>query len=353
MSKKIMNRQFKIPRFSFMPRCCCIIFCALCSVVNIKAQDIHFSQFFEAPLLRNPSLAGIYTGDIRIQAVYRDQWNSVTNAYKTGSLNGEYKMPVGKADDFLTVGGQLLYDRAGTIGWTSVHLLPALNYHKALSADRNRYLSLGFMGGFVQRRFDPAKMTTNSQYDGNGSGENLLNTSYSYLDGSVGMSYNSNLNENPDNNFFIGAAYHHFNRPNNSFYRNANIELNPKWVFSGGIKFAVSDYAYMTLQADHSRQGYFSETVGGGMYGLKIGGDPAKPDYTLHAGAFLRWNDALIPVVKLDYSPFSFALSYDVNISKLKTSSYGRGGFELSLSYIGFLDRSSKSTLNSILCPRF
>ena len=46
------------------------------------AQDIHFSQFFEAPLLRNPSLAGIYTGDIRVQAVYRDQWNSITNAYK-------------------------------------------------------------------------------------------------------------------------------------------------------------------------------------------------------------------------------------------------------------------------------
>ncbi len=58
------------------------------------SQDLHFSQFFEAPLLRNPSLAGIFTGDYRIQGVYRDQWNSFTNAYKTGSFNGEYKMPV-------------------------------------------------------------------------------------------------------------------------------------------------------------------------------------------------------------------------------------------------------------------
>jgi len=31
------------------------------------AQDLAFSQFFEAPLLRNPSLAGIFTGDYRIQ----------------------------------------------------------------------------------------------------------------------------------------------------------------------------------------------------------------------------------------------------------------------------------------------
>ncbi|MBL7743890.1 MAG: PorP/SprF family type IX secretion system membrane protein [Chitinophagaceae bacterium] len=332
-----------------------IAFASYCSLISLSviSQDIHFSQFFEAPLLRNPSLAGIYTGDIRVQAVYRDQWNSVTNAYKTGSLNGEFKKPIGKADDFITLGMQILYDRAGTIGWTSVHALPALNYHKSLSADRNRYLSLGFMGGVVQRSFDVSKMTTNSQYDGTGLGENITNSQYIYLDGSVGMSYNSNLNDNPNNNFFLGAAYHHFNRPNNSFYRNPNIELHPKWVFSGGLRFGAGDYAYVTLQADHSRQGGFSETIGGALYGLKVGGDPADPDYVIHGGAFLRWNDALVPVIKLDYMPYSFSFSYDVNISKLKPSSYGRGGFELSLSYIGFLNRDDRSTLNSTLCPRF
>lgn len=318
-----------------------------------QAQDIHFSQFFEAPLLRNPSLAGIYTGDIRVQGVYRDQWSSVTNAYKTGSLNAEYKMAVGKGDDFMSLGLQMLYDRAGTIGWVSTHVMPALNYHKSLSSEHNRYLSLGFMGGFVQRHFDRSKMTTNSQYDGMGDGETLTNTAYSYLDGSVGMSYNSSLKDDPEDNFYIGAAYHHFNRPNNSFYRDPAIELSPKWVFSGGIRFGVSEYAYMTLQADHSRQGDYSEIVAGGMYGIKLGGDPDKPDYTVHAGAFLRWQDALIPVIKFDYAPFSVALSYDVNISKLKQSSYGRGGIELSVSYIGFLKRPDRSTLNSILCPRF
>ena len=318
----------------------------------MNAQDIHFSQFFEAPLLRNPALAGLFKGDIRVQAVYRDQWNSVTNAYKTGSMNAEYKMPVGKGDDFVTTGIQLLYDKAGTIGWTSAHILPALNYHKSLSSERNRYLSLGFMGGVVQRRFDRSKMTTNSQYDGLGDGESIANPQYTYLDGSVGLSYNSDLNDNPDNNFFLGAAYHHFNRPSTSFYRNAGIELNPKWVFSGGLRFGVSDYAYVTIQADHSMQGSYAETVAGAMYGLKLGANSEDPDYVIHLGSFLRWNDALIPVVKLDYNPFSIAISYDVNISKLKPSSYGRGGFEMSVSYIGFL-RMDKSSQNSIRCPRF
>ncbi|MBL0132027.1 MAG: type IX secretion system membrane protein PorP/SprF [Chitinophagaceae bacterium] len=150
----------------------------LCSGNKVFSQDIHFSQFFETPLWRNPSLAGIFSGDVRVQAVYRDQWNSVTNAYKTGSFNSEYKMPVGKGDDFVTTGLQILYDKAGTIGWTSTHVLPVLNYHKSLSTDHNRYLSLGFMGGWVQRRFDPSKVTTNSQYDNGGLGENFSKSQY-------------------------------------------------------------------------------------------------------------------------------------------------------------------------------
>lgn len=327
-----------------------LLIAALSKWLEASSQDIHFSQFFEAPLWRNPSLAGIFTGDIRVQTVYRDQWNSVTNAYRTGSINAEYKMPVGKGDDFFTTGMQILYDRAGSIGWTSSHILPALNYHKSLSSDRNRYLSLGFMGGWVQRRFDPSKVTTNSQYDNGGLGENFSNTQFSYLDGSVGMSYNSNLSFNPANNFFVGAAYHHLNKPNQSFfYQNANLELNPKWVFSAGLKLGVSDYAYMTIQADHSIQGGSAETVVGAMYGLKLGDDQVNPIYTIHAGGFLRWNDAVIPVIKLDYTPFSIALSYDANISKLKPSSYGRGGMELSVSYTGF--RKSKGEY--LLCPKF
>jgi len=317
--------------------------------ISLKAQDIHFSQFFETPLWRNPSLAGIYNGDIRVQAVYRDQWNSVTNAYKTGSLNAEFKMPIGRNNDFITTGLQVLYDKAGTIGWSTTHVLPVLNYHKSLSNERNQYLSLGFMGGWVQRRFDPSKVTTNSQYDNGGLGENFTNTQYNYVDGSVGMSYNSVIGDNVNNNFFAGAAYHHFTRPDKSFFKNAGTELNPKWVFSAGLRFGVTDFAYMTIQADQTMQGEFKETVGGAMCGLKIGKDADNPAYTLHAGAFLRWDDALIPVVKLDYNPFSVAISYDVNVSKLKTSSYGRGGFELSISYIGF----RKNKEEYLLCPRF
>jgi type IX secretion system PorP/SprF family membrane protein len=321
------------------------------------SQDIHFSQFFEAPLLRNPSLAGIFTGDIRVQGVYRDQWRSFTNAYRSGSFNAEYKMPVGRGDDFITAGLQVLYDKAGSAGLTSTHGLPALNYHKSLSSEKVMYLSVGFMGGIVQKRIDRSKITTDNQYDGTGfnpslaDGESFSGSNFNYADGSVGASFNTTFGIDQQNSLFLGGAYHHFHRPRNTFYRTSASALNPKYVFSAGVKFTIDDYTFFSLQADQSKQGHFHETIAGAMYSVKFG-QPDVPDYTLHAGAFLRWKDALIPVLKIDYNPFSVAVSYDVNVSQLKTASQGRGGFELSVSYIGFLDRDNSSR-NKMLCPKF
>ena len=143
-----------------------ILLIALLQQTTADSQDIHFSQMFETPLLRNPALAGIFSGDLRVQSVYRSQYNAVANAYQTGSANIEYKSLLGRSDDYLTIGAQLIYDRAGAVALTSTHILPALNYHKSLSNERSQYLSLGVMAGYVQRRIDPSKITTNSQYDG-------------------------------------------------------------------------------------------------------------------------------------------------------------------------------------------
>ena len=323
-----------------------------------QSQDIHFSQIFETPLLRNPALAGLFTGDVRIQSVYRSQWNSVTDAYKTGSLNGEFKLKVGQADDFITIGGQILYDKAGTVALTSTHILPALNYHKSLSADRNSYLSLGVMGGWVQRSIDRSKMTTNSQFDGSGyngtlsTGETFNKSSYSYFDGSVGMSFNNQLGENEDNNVFVGLAYHHFNRPSKlSFYSTNKYEMMAKWVGSAGIRMNMTDNSFFTIQADYSKQGTYSETVAGALYSIKLGEDE-NSRYRIHGGAYLRWKDALIPVVKLEFNPIAVAFSYDANISQLKTASTGRGGYEVSLTYQKFADRFNSSK-EAIRCPRF
>ncbi len=214
------------------------------------------------------------------------------------------------------------------------------------------------MGGYVQRRIDRSKITTNNEFDGSGynpslgDGETLTKFSYHYWDGSVGLSFNSSIAGSATDYYFIGLAYHHFNRPKNSFYQNPPVELNPKFVFSGGVRLSVNEVSYITLQSDYSKQGNYNETIGGITYSRKIGDDYSNPLYTIHFGGYLRWKDAFVPVLKLDYVPFSVAFSYDVNISELKAASQYRGGFEISFTYAGFLDRNN-STKNAVLCPKF
>ena len=337
-----------------------LLYCVLVllSWIPAKSQDIHFSQFFETPLLRNPALAGLFTGDLRLQSVYKTQWKTVSTAYQTVSLNGEYKLAVGKTEDFVTIGGQIVYDRAGAAALTATQILPAFNYHKSLSENRNSYLSVGFMAGIVQRSVDRSKITTNSQFNGtsyNGGlsdGESFAKSAYHYFDGTVGMSFNTQLSENKDDNMYLGVAYHHFNTaPNISFYSNSTLEMVAKWVYSGGVKISTADNSYITLEADHSKQGVYTENIASIIYSHKLD-DSDAPKYLIHGGMVVRWKDAVIPVIKMETKPLSISLSYDINISKLAASTTGRGGFELGISYQKYINRDNSSK-EAIRCPRF
>lgn len=316
------------------------------------AQDLHFSQFHEAPLTRNPALAGLFSGDYRVQGVYRNQWNSISFPYQTGSLNAEYKNALANGDDYLTLGFQMLYDRAGTVALSTAQLLPAVNFHKSLSQDRNTYLSFGMMAGAVSRRLDRSKVTTNSQFDGfdyNGSlpdGENFT-AGYTFFDASAGMSLYSTLGEDEQHQFFIGGALHHFTKPVNAFYR--NINHLPKWVLSAGFKLNIGPVSYVTFQHDAMIQTPYRQQLSGALYSHLL--DPENPEgQTISLGSMIRWGDAIIPMVKFDLKPLSLGFSYDVTVGKLASIARGKGGFEISLSYTGFRN-SDRSARYATRCP--
>lgn len=318
------------------------IFSCLCtgSISVVSGQDVQFSQFDAAPLWRNPALMGHFKGEIRAQSVYRSQWASLGDAFQTISASVDYKRQLGQRKDFLSVGLQLLNDKAGFASLTTTNILPAIAYHKSLNDERNRYLTLGFMGGYVQRRFDVSKARTNAGFDGTPD-EDFNNNSYQYWDGSVGMVYNSAYGTSTDNNYYIGVAYHHFNKPKNTFFKSDTIVLQPRIALNVGVNYRITDYSYLSLQGDFFRQGSFEQFVFGGIYHTRFGTEFDNPEYTFGVGAYIRWNDAFIPVVKLDYKQMLIGLSYDANISPLKTATQGRGGFELSLGYKGFLSEFS------------
>ena len=82
---------------------------------------------------------------------------------------------------------------------------------------------------------------------------------------------------------------------------------------------------------------------------LNVNQDESAPT-NLYLGSWIRFGDAIIPYVGLEFGEFHIGATYDVNISSLKPASNMRGGAEFSLIYIKkHVDPNAKK-LN---CPIF
>lgn len=343
-----------------------LLFIACQLVSTVFSQDVGFSQFYDQPLLRNPALAGIFTGDIRLTASYRNQWQSVTVPYRSFGLSSEIKMPANiTPDDNVTIGLQLIRDIAGTSEFSTMQILPAVNYSLPLSAESNSYLSLAFMGGLMQQRFDPTKLVLNDQFLSGSNGSFSIqpfsrqvfnNTSVNYFDFSAGLSYNGVIRDDID--YFIGVGMFHLTKPKVGFYEGNTITLNKKLALNIGLAAPTSETDQFIFYADYFKQ--FKERftpVGistfqtGIMFShdLFVLGDIQQ---TITGGLLYRLNDAIIPVIQLQLSKLVIGASYDVNIDKLAVAARNRGGFELVISYRDFLNSNQKER-RQVLCPKF
>ncbi len=329
-----------------------VVMFLLLSVI-VRGQDMNFSQFYEQPLLRNPALAGIFDCNFRVKSVYRNQWQSVTVPYRTAGLSAEMKFP-GNAGAWHTIGMQVMYDVAGDSKLTRTQILPGYSYH--LQVIDEGYLSFGVLAGPVSSRFDASKLTwddqfVNGQYQPTNPTRQLIkNTNKTYMELAVGSVFSYPLGEMGD--WYFGVSMFHANRPVVSYDNSGNSRLDRKYGFNGGVTVPSGARDALTMYGDAFLQGGHREVMLGGFYTFSLAeqyyDDQNKT--SLHIGSVYRWEDAIIPVMKLDMGQFSVGLSYDVNISKLKTASQSRGGFELTLSY---RNCSVGGSNNGLPCPKF
>ncbi|MBK8610498.1 MAG: PorP/SprF family type IX secretion system membrane protein [Chitinophagaceae bacterium] len=334
-----------------------IIIFLLTRASDATCQDINFSQFYELPLLRNPALAGIFEGDYRITSAYRNQWQSVTTPYRTLALGLEYKTQLGQnSNDFLTIGLQTTNDIAGDSRLSRTQLFPVLNFHKSLNSEKDMYLSAAITGGPVMQKFDPSQLTFDDQFvngaysQANPTKQVFTNTGFTYWDMATGLSFSTVIGT--DTRFYMGAGLFHFTKPKVAFQKQYDIVLNPKWMFNGGLSASVSDLNKLIVYADYFVQGGARQFQGGLMLNHIFAEYSETNNIGITAGLFYRPNDALVPVIKLDYNKMGIGIKYNINVSKLKTASQLRGAFELTLSYRGYT-KSENSSANKVRCPRF
>src|SRR3954467_10237807 len=99
---------------TFLKKCLLGVF-AISSPAAVFAQaDIHFSQFYETSILRNPALTGIFGDDFKLGAYYRNQWNSISNPFPTFLVPAETLFPISAPfEDFISFGLLSYYEKAG------------------------------------------------------------------------------------------------------------------------------------------------------------------------------------------------------------------------------------------------
>lgn len=324
-----------------------------------QAQDIHFSQFYENAILRNPGLTGIFSGDYKAGVNYRTQWGNIANPFETVIASAETRIQTNKEyHDYLSFGACVSYDKAGAIDFTSVQITPAVNYNKRLFDGHSSYLSAGFAASYIQRSFDPSKMTVDNQYLGGGydpnaaTGETMHFDKITHYDVSAGVSFNSSAGPNNEVMYYIGAAAYHITKPKEAFSQAETfIRLGAKYTGNAGVSVRFNPHFSMMATANYTNQAPYQETIFGGMLSYRQPINDRRI-FALSAGCFLRWKDAIIPTMKVDYNTYAFTLSYDVTTSSLKPSLSSKGGWEMSVYIRGKYPRKEGAT-DRIECPRF
>jgi type IX secretion system PorP/SprF family membrane protein len=323
------------------------------------AQDIHFSQFYENAILRNPALTGIFSGDYKAGVNYRTQWGNISNPFQTVIASAETRIQVNKElHDYLSFGACVSYDHAGAIDFNSVQVTPALNYNKRLYDGHASYLSVGFAASYIQRSIDPSKMTLDNQYVNGGyvssapTGETMKFEKITHYDVSAGVSFNSSAGPNNEVTYYIGGAAYHVTKPKEAFNPNENfIRLGAKYTGSAGISIRLTPQIGIMAAANYTNQAPYQETIFGSMLSFR---QPVSDTriFAISAGCFARWKDAIIPTVKIDYNTYAFTLSYDVTTSSLKPALSSKGGWEMSV-YIRGKYKRKQNFMDRIDCPRF
>jgi type IX secretion system PorP/SprF family membrane protein len=347
----------------FMKRAFPLFFLLVSLKTIVQAQDPAFSQFFASPLTLNPALTGKFNGIVRVAGNYRNQWPTINNAFITSTISVDgaiFKNRLPETDVW-GLGVMAMTDKSANGILSSNYISLSTSYHKSLDEDNFNQIGLGFQGTYASKRLDGTKLNFEDQLDQQGgwtipSEETISGhqVNLNYFDLNFGALFNGSTDG--INNYYLGASLYHITRPQESFTGNSFYTLNPRLTIHGGGSFPLSTTGsdmsqYIHFSGLYSRQANALDIELGGAWSANVNNSSENP-VNFYVGSWVRFSnvtDAIIPYIGLDFDSFSLGISYDVNVSALKTASESVGGIEISLIYIKHASDGRKP----IACPKF
>lgn len=316
-----------------------------------RSQDLHFSQYFNSPLLVNPANTGFAPDvDWRVGANYRNQWAGlVNNPYKTFGAWADVQAFNNRFENgWVGVGMALLKDQAGSGNLSSTKVYGSLAYHQLLGY--SGLLSGGFALGAVNKRIDVTKLTFDNQWNGRffdisiPSNEPFAYTSVWYLDLRAGLNYAFFPSDKAYLN--AGVSVDHINSPKESFFDNnlADTKVPMRVNFFANGSFKLNDQVIINPNAYVSLMAGAKEILAGANAHYNLSGDGRMQ---VIGGLYYRVNDALIPMIGYQLSDVTITVNYDATSSSLGSAAQTKGAYEISVVKTGVFGSFGKS----VKCP--
>lgn len=334
-----------------------IIVISLILANDLRSQDPQFSQFYTSSLVINPAFTG--TGDcFKVGTNNRTQWLGLSRAFNTTLVYADFNHP----DLNSGFGAMILYDQIGRANLSSFELSALYSYKFDLS--KEVHVSLGLQGTYARRSIDYSRLLFEDQFTDLAVTQDItddpirFNTNTQYFDFSSGiLIYGKDL-------FWVGAAFHHINEPEQSFFISPS-KLPLRISAHAGVKIEK------TIQNAYGKATNltFYPSI---LYRREVRFDQA--DYGIYMfinqfmiGAFYRGiffedtegivnNDALSIHLGFTKNEWNFFYSYDITTSRLGQQNT-LGSHELSLSKtfcLGWPNRKKiAKSKRSLPCPEF
>jgi type IX secretion system PorP/SprF family membrane protein len=318
------------------------------------AQDIHFTQFHAMPMYLNPAMTGFFNGDIRVGAIYRNQWFSLSSAQSKTT----YQTFGGYADgcllrrrlkgSFIGIGGGAVYDMAGDMGLNTLDANFNIAYSQSFGRRTKHSIALGLQGLLSTKSIGkPSNAITPDGLP------DYFGRSASAFDVGFGLRYHVEFKKRL--NMYIGGAYAKVLRPTETLVENANVmKTYSKITASAGALIDLNDKFNIMPQAMFVMQGPAYQ-VNVGSYFQYVFGEVNSSKNGIALGFFTRFAqpipDAIAPAIRLDYAGLQASFSYDFTISDFRRASPAMGAAELSVSYL--INFKPAKRIDFISCPRF
>jgi len=300
---------------------------------SLNGQDLHYSQFYNAPLTISPGLTGIFNGDERVTVSFRDQGRSIPVPYTTFTVGYDRKFLPKKIYDhkgFFSGGAFFNYDRQGDSNLQLLNINLTGSY--TLIVNNNNLLTFGAALGYANRGFDPDALIWDNQWDqatstflGGPSGEDWEFESFGFIETALGINYRWQKTERTK--FDLGVGGWHITTPSTDFStRTAEESLPMRLSFYGIYSKELNTKLDLQLDAMYQMQQDYRELLFGAYANFYLNQQRGK-NRQFRAGLGYKTNPSVL------FAKFGFqineifvAASYDFDGSDLAFDHPGAPG---------------------------